>query len=195
VAGLAAGALTAWWLEDRAPNYGRVALIQSGALMGALAGALAVPALGFDSGDRDVRTRRMSWGVFGGLNAGLAAGLAMAYLPDQTEYGPTWQRVGLIDLAAAAGGFTGALLQICMTDRNSFCNATDLNESTARFALAGSAIGMGLGWLLTMNYDQRGGAASERTQPLPVPVPAALPVQAPGGQTSLVPGMMSQGRF
>ena len=58
---------------------------------------------------------RVGWGMLAGINAGLATGLALAYLPDQRAYGPSWQRVMLIDLAAVAGGFTGALIQMCVS--------------------------------------------------------------------------------
>ena len=110
-AGLAAGAVTGVVLDDKAPNYGRVAIIQSGAAIGALAGALVVPAFtvkrlsrdeagNADTGAAEGSDDRQliptggcytygdptippSWAVFGGLNLGLGAGLVLAYLPDQ----------------------------------------------------------------------------------------------------------------
>ena len=104
-AGLGLGAVTGRFLDRAAPNYGRGAVIQSGAAIGALAGALAVPAF-------DLQTRHSAPVILAGLNLGLGAGLALAYLPDQRVYGPTWRRVMLIDLATAAGGIGGALFKI-----------------------------------------------------------------------------------
>ena len=45
-AGLTAGAFAGWWLDDLSPNYGRVSLIQSSALLGTVAGAIAISAIG-----------------------------------------------------------------------------------------------------------------------------------------------------
>jgi hypothetical protein len=207
VAGLTAGTVAGWWLDDQAPNYGRVAIIQSGAILGSLTGMLALSALSLDKDkatteipNPTARADRYGWGILAGLNAGLGVGLALAYLPDQRVYGPSWQRVVLIDLAAAAGAFAGGLVEICLTSQDStkpedkFCGSPSMRARTARYALAGGAIGLASGWLLTLAYDKATEGSSERSAPLPLPMPSAMPVQTSTG-FSLVPGLMSQGRF
>jgi hypothetical protein len=146
--GLIGGALAGWWLDDLSPNYGRVSLIQSSALLGAIAGAVAVSALGLypafsqtpnryptwshtltdESQDsaytnaynhyRNQIKQRTSWGMLAGLNVGLAAGLAMAYLPDQSVYGPSWQRVIMVDTAGLAGALFGTMIELCSRTDN-----------------------------------------------------------------------------
>ena len=68
-AGLAAGAVTGILLDDQAPNYGRVAIIQSAAAIGALAGALMVPALDLlpQAAERRRRCRARDPAVLGGV--------------------------------------------------------------------------------------------------------------------------------
>jgi hypothetical protein len=51
--------------------------------------------------------------MLAGLNVGLAAGLAMAYLPDQSVYGPSWQRVIIVDMAGLAGALFATTIEIC----------------------------------------------------------------------------------
>jgi hypothetical protein len=208
VAGLGVGSVAGWWLDDHAPNYGRVAMIQSGAFLGALAGVLAIPAMGFalktitttettTTTTTTTRIPRVGWGMLAGMNVGLAAGLALAYLPDQRNYGPSWQRVMLIDLAALAGGFTGALVQMCVsgqTDKG-FCANGDIGPKMARYALAGSAIGLATGYFLTWKYDKHGDNVAQSSPARGVPLPGALPVQTPDGRWALVPGLVSQGQF
>jgi hypothetical protein len=212
VAGLGVGSVAGWWLDDHAPNYGRVAMIQSGAFLGALAGVLAIPATGFalktitqttstnttPSGPVTVETTtttipRVGWGMLAGMNIGLAAGLVLAYLPDQRNYGPSWQRVMLIDLAAVAGGFTGALVQMCT--KSGFCGDAAIGPKMARYALGGSVIGLATGWLLTWNYDTHGENLTQGQPARGVPLPGALPVQTTDGRWALVPGLVSQGQF
>jgi len=205
VLGLGAGSLAGWWLEDHAPNYGRVAVIQSGAFLGALAGVLAVPALGFElrtSASQDtsaaIRRNRLGWGMLAGINAGVLVGLGLAYLPDQRVYGPSWQRVMLVDLAAVAGGFIGALVQTCRRSQDKqFCGNFELGPEIARYALVGSAVGLAAGWLLTMRYDKHSGEPTEHKPPTPpgLPMPSALPVQTTDGRWALIPGLVSQGQF
>ncbi len=95
-------------------------------------------------------------GALIGLNVGLAAGLLGAYLPDQTKYGPTWRRVLLIDLAAAAGAIGGAVAGcVANTDH---CLKTDPSPSaraiSAGSALAGGGLGLLAGVLLTRHLDE-----------------------------------------
>jgi hypothetical protein len=213
IAGLGVGSVAGWWLEDHAPNYGRVAVIQSGAFLGAAAGVLAFPALGFglktcrktgtttetpcDAPATDTTTHihrdRIGWGLLAGINVGLAAGLALAYLPDQRDYGPSWQRVMLIDLAAVAGGFTGALVQVCRS--GGVCGNAEIGPKMARYALAGSAIGLATGFFLTMRYDKRNDRVAQQRPAGGLLSPGVLPVQTTDGRWALVPGLLSQGRF
>jgi len=217
VVGLGAGSVAGWWLDDHAPNYGRVAVIQTGALLGAAAGVLAIPAVGISlhycrQTDTTtgipcntksvpvttyVHTDRVGWGMLAGMNAGLAAGLALAYLPDQRNYGPSWQRVMLIDLAAVAGGFVGVLAQVCLSDRTTtgLCSDTGIGPRMARYALAGSAVGLATGYLLTWKYDKHGENLAQGQPARGVPLPGALPVQTTDGRWALVPGLVSQGQF
>jgi hypothetical protein len=225
-AGLVGGAVAGWWLDDKSPNYGRVSLIQSSALLGAVAGALMVPAIGaypsfneddpkLDSSDpreqlynshyngyRNQIRQRLAWGMLAGLNVGLATGLATAYLPDQTVYGPSWQRVLMVDLAGVAGAIFATTIEICTRtiDRKSVhcaddSNNTRLNDRTARYALAGAGVGLLTGWLLTMSYDH-----NNQERPAPpllshIPLPGVVPVQSPYGTSELLPGLVSQGQF
>jgi hypothetical protein len=222
--GLAVGAVAGWWLDDKAPNYGRVAMIQSAALLGTAVGALAVPAFGWSpteprdpgpnaSEDQKARYQgdenqyrsdvkeRVAWGMFAGLNAGIATGLALAYLPDQRSYGPSWQRVIMVDLSGIAGGLLAAAVEFCSrpsdADGKNYCanSKGSLKDRTARFALVGAGIGLITGWLLTTNYDQ----GIEPRPRLPglslLPLPSAIPIQSTTGGAQLLPGLLAQGRF
>jgi hypothetical protein len=95
-------------------------------------------------------------GALIGLNVGLAAGLLGAYLPDQTKYGPTWKRVLLIDLAAAAGAVGGAVAG-CVANTVD-CLKRDPSSSaraiSAGSALAGGGLGILAGVLLTRHLDE-----------------------------------------
>jgi len=105
----------AWWASAQArwrdvagrprTQLRSCSVIQSGAFLGAAAGLLAVPALGFGlEPGSTILADRIGWGLLAGMNVGLVTGLALAYLPDQRLYGPSWQRVILIDLTAVAVG-------------------------------------------------------------------------------------------
>jgi hypothetical protein len=217
--GLTSGALVGWWLDDKAPNYGRVAIIQSAAVIGTLAGAFAVPAFGAfptappdllgNPSDEQVQAheeaftryrnkakQRIAWGMLAGLNVGLAAGLAMAYLPDQHVYGPSWQRTILVDLAGIAGGIFASAIELC-SRAQAYCadSSTTLSNRTAQFALAGTGIGLFAGWVLTMNYDHAREKRSERAPLSLIPLPGVVPVTSPSGAGELVPGLLSHGTF
>jgi hypothetical protein len=193
--GLGVGAVTGTALDGFAPNYGRVAVIQSGAALGLLAGALAVPAMNLSSGASKPLV------ILGGLNLGLGAGLALSYLPDQTEYGPTWERVMLVDLAAGAGTLAGALIKImgrCLDTKSTDCSfqmADPDRRQTARFALAGGALGLVGGWLLTRDFDRNNSAPLERKPIAFLPLPTMLPVATAKGSFDFVPALATQGRF
>jgi hypothetical protein len=211
--GLGFGAASGRWLESKAPNYGRVAVIQSGAAAGLLAGALAVPALASleacssDSSGKCLEgtANHAPLVVIGGLNLGMAAGLALSYLPDQNAYGPTWQRAVLVDLAIGAGAVAGTLMKVvgqCLQDGQSkdcsYKTADPRNRRlTARFALAGGAVGLVAGWFLTRQFDRNNSPPLERdpVARLLLPVPTMLPVTSSDGGTLMVPGLAAQGRF
>jgi hypothetical protein len=198
--GLGIGALAGRFLDRNAPNYGRVAVIQSGAAIGAIAGALAVPAF-------DLKKRQSSSVILAGLNLGLGAGLALAYLPEQNTYGPPWDRVLLIDLATAAGGIGGALIKIvseCLPPPGSARRDPEkpcafeskYGKATAQFALVGGGLGLVAGWLLTQNY-RRGQSPppSERSPVALLPLPTILPVRDPDGTTRALPALAARGYF
>ena len=229
-AGLTTGAFAGWWLDDKSPNYGRVALMQSSALLGTVAGAIAVSAIGryptfnevdpqlVDSqiSDNDPREKayidhynhyrnqikqRLAWGMLAGLNVGLGAGLAMAYLPDQRNYGPSWQRVIMVDLAGIAGAVFASAIEVCSrTSQGESIHCADQNDAnatrrTARFALIGAGLGVFTGWLLTMNFDRESPQRPELPMLSFIPLPGAVPVESTAGTFELLPGLMSQGRF
>jgi hypothetical protein len=196
VGGLAVGATLGTFLDDHAPNYGRVSLIQSSAAIGAFAGALAVPAFDLDS------DKQAPLAVFGGLNLGLGVGLALAYLPDQRNYGPSWQHIMLINLAVAAGAVAGAVVRtvsscVSLEGSNPRCEFTkEQARPTAQFALVGAGIGLAAGWLLTRDYDKDKSAPSERKPATSlVPLPTLLPVATADGGLTTAPGLAAQGRF
>jgi hypothetical protein len=194
-AGLAAGAVTGILLDDKAPNYGRVATIQSAAAMGMLAGILSVPALALD------KSEYTPGAVLAGLNVGLGAGLALAYLPDQNNYGPQWQQVMLINLGTAAGVLAGGMVDIirqCLgrVDEDKRCEIdTGDPKYTARYALVGGAVGLVSSWLLT----QRWGGSDEPTSGQPplslITFPTVLPVAGADGRSRPGFGLTSAGRF
>ena len=192
--GLTAGGVAGKLLDERAPNYGRAATIQSAAAIGLLAGRLAVPAL-------DLRSSEYSPAfVLGGLNLGLAAGLALAYLPDQREYGPRWQQVMLINLGTGAGVIGGAMVDIirqCVGDRGTKeCNInTGDRQPTAQYALIGGALGLAASWVLTSALDTSDDPPPERPAFSLVTVPSVLPVRGVDGRTRAGFGLTSLGRF
>jgi hypothetical protein len=199
VAGLALGSVAGWWLDDHAPNYGRVTLIQSAAFLGALGGMLAVPAMNFRLRDDfgNLARNRIGWGMLAGTNVGLLTGLALAYLPDQRVYGPSWQRIMLIDLATVAGGFAGALVQTCSAhgDKTKGCGGLEVGPDMARYALVGSLVGLAAGWVLTMKYDKPSDDNSDRAPAGAIPMPGPVPVQTSDGHWQMIPGLVANGKF
>jgi tetratricopeptide (TPR) repeat protein len=219
--GLGLGAASGKFFETKAPNYGRVAVIQSGAAAGLLAGALAVPALASMEICKPAPTTEMPTPpgkdclegtanhsplvLLGGLNLGLAAGLALSYLPDQSAYGPTWKRAVLVDLAIAAGTVAGTLFRVvgqCLAQNSAQSCSYQTDDPrgrrlTARFALAGGAVGLIAGLILTRDFDRYNSPPLERepVARLLLPTPAMLPVTSSDGGTQLVPGLAAQGRF
>lgn len=188
--GLALGATAGVLLDNVAPNYGRTATIQSAIGVGLLAGVTSVSAL-------DLNADYLPMAALVGLNAGLVGGLALGYLPNRGEYGPSWRRVALIDLAGVAGALTGILgaaVKTCLdqTPGNAECGPPSA-PFASQLALAGGGLGLAAGWLLTRNFDQR---AVDRGGSVPViPMPAALPSISLGGGMTVVPGLAASGRF
>jgi hypothetical protein len=204
VPGLALGITAGAMLSHRAPTYGRVALIQSAAAGGALLGALSAVALqwspfGFErvvipapdapAGSTPHLDDVMDLAIPSalGLTVGLGAGLLGAYLPDQSRYGPTWQRVGLIDLAAAAGAIAFGIGG-CVSE-NACVGALNAESASrahaATWALVGGAAGLAGGVLLTRNVD--------RSVPAPkgspsFPVLTLLPTRTPDGRIETLLG-------
>lgn len=208
--GTGAGAL----LTDHAPTYGRVALIQSSALGGAVAGSLAAVALRWrpfelqssvetkdDHGNsyvppvyhlEDSRSvLDLSLPALIGLNAGLGAGLLGAYLQDQSLYGPSWERIGLIDLAVGAGALAGGIAA-CVAD--SAC-VTGGNSQTARaraatLSLLAGGAGLVAGIIFTRNVDKTPPPQAPSTPP-----PTVMLMPASDGHGGVMPMMSALGFF
>ncbi|MDZ4696599.1 MAG: PEGA domain-containing protein [Deltaproteobacteria bacterium] len=212
VAGLTTGAIAGAYFDGYAPKYGRAALLQSATGAGILAGMLAVPAFcigGNSEGGHctfsDGIARGQALTVFGGLNLGLGAGLAMAYLPDQSQYGLHWQSVLLMNVGGLAGAFTGAVtaaLINCEADPEHCGGGWAKGPVTARLALVGGVLGVGAGWFLTRGYERRlneGAVAPARpsvfSPSISPPVPSVVPVTDAAGMSRLVPGLMAGGTF
>ncbi len=205
--GLLLGTGTGALLTDHAPTYGRVALIQSASAGGAVVGSLAAVALRWKAFNlrtaaqsRDPTTGDLSYHLEDphsvlnlslpaliGLNAGLGAGLLGAYLPDQSRYGPSWERIGLIDLAAGAGALAGGIAA-CVADKA--CVSGNPSPTAARAHAAGIALlagGAGLvaGIILTRNVDRA--TANPAPGSTPPPTLGLLPsFDGHGGVTPLV---------
>jgi hypothetical protein len=205
--GIVVGTTAAALLSNHAPNYGRVALIQSAAVAGALVGGLAAVALRWrvfnwekvtktiDPGTgapidgtarieaSDASILDLSLPALIGLNVGLGAGLLGAYLPDQSRYGPSWTRIALIDLAAGAGAL-GLGIAACVADDKGCLTAKPdsmVRARTAGAALLGGAAGLVAGILLTRNVDAVRVPRAEAP-----PSIAILPIPTPGGVAPMV---------
>jgi hypothetical protein len=233
--GLALGLTSSVLLRHRAPTYGRVALIQSAALGGAITGALTQVALrwkpygqgwawtvrlvdtsGNNQGGMIGPSTPCPSGISGsysyqvscsfqetsvldllpgtliGLNVGLAAGLLGAYLPDQSKYGPSWQRVLLVDAATIAGGVAGATIG-CVANP-SCLNQTPHDRDraiVAGSALLGGAIGLVSGLALTRGDE--GSPSPPDTMAANLPIATVVPMRdATGG---MIPAFAAMGFF
>lgn len=200
--GLTAGAL----LADHSPTYGRVAVIQSAALGGIFAGALVQisaqwkpygasyyrrpPSISEPEGATTAATLDLTPGALIGLNVGLVAGILGTYGSDLSKYGPSWKRVLLVDLAAGAGMLIGGISG-CVAQTNA-CLTSEPNDDarsiSAAAGLAGGAIGLAGGVLLTRHMDddpQQTNAGG----PTVTLVPTAM------GDRSVMPGLAAVGSF
>ena len=137
-------------------------------------------------------------GTLIGLNVGLLAGLAGAYLPDQSHYGPTWQRVLFVDLAAAAGaiagGVFGCVFQVdeCLKAPNP---SPDARAIEAWAALGGAGVGAIAGVLGTRGFEDEmpDGRTTGESASATMPVVTVAPMRdATGG---VVPSFAAMGSF
>ena len=231
--GLALGLTGGVLLRNRAPTYGRVAMIQSAALGGAFVGALTQVALRWQpygsgwawtirnynvnsdspnynlppldahcptlpdaTGFQQCAIRERSVmdlmpGTLIGLNVGLVAGLLGAYLPDQHDYGPSWQRVLLVDAAVVAGGVAGATIG-CVA--NPSCLNQDPSDRdraiAAGAALLGGALGF-VGGVVATRHVGEGPPGPDTSSSMPMATFA--PMRAADGSTA--PGVAAFGTF
>jgi hypothetical protein len=219
--GITAGALFA----KRAPSYGRVALMQSAALIGGIAGAITQVATqwkpygsnweftvrppppempkpanvdcdGVGEERRCAYPERSSLdllpGTLIGLNVGLAAGILGAYLPDQSQPGPSWRRVVLVDLAFGAGAIAGATFG-CVSNPQCL-NGRPLDDDrgiAAGAALLGGALGLAGGILLTRNIADA--KPSSQTATAAMPVATIAPMRDVAG--GMAPSFTAVGAF
>jgi hypothetical protein len=204
--GIVVGTTGAALLTKRAPTYGRVALIQSAAVGGAVVGGLAAVALKWNLRDwkaappagsdqatpADTSLLDLSLPALVGLNVGLAGGLLGAYMPDQSRYGPSWQRIALIDLAAGATGLAFWIGACVGPDSNCLTSSPEApsRAHTAALALLGSGVGLLGGILLTRNVDQE-----IRAAPTSTPPPSLTLLPAPDGRGGVTPTIGVMGLF
>jgi hypothetical protein len=139
IGGMAAGAIFASLTASRFRfDAGDAALLNSGALWGAIGGGLFAAVFEF-------RPRVGEALVLGGMNLGIVGGVLLG---GQLDY--SRRHVALIDLAGLAGmGLSVAALSVI--DRSG--DGDTATERTAHFALGGMAGGLALGALLTRNLD------------------------------------------
>ena len=137
-------------------------------------------------------------GTLIGLNVGLLAGLMGAYLPDQSHYGPTWQRVLFVDLAAAAGAIAGGVfgcvfnVQGCLKAQNPSDEARAIE---AWAALGGAGVGAMAGVLGTRHFEDEmpDGRTTGDSASTTMPVVTVAPMRdATGG---VVPSFAAMGSF
>jgi hypothetical protein len=240
--GLALGLAGSVLLRHHAPTYGRVAIIQSAALGGALSGALMQLALQWkpygpgwaytvrqvneSSADPNTYPKMVPGGIVGssrapcmpptdgqniscafqersaldllpgtliGLNVGLAAGLLGAYLPDQSKYGPSWQRVLLVDAATLAGGVAGATIGCVANERCLNQNPNDRARAiVAGSSLLGGAIGLVSGLVLTRG-DEGSPPPPDSQAVTRLPIATVAPMRDASGAT--IPAFAAMGSF
>jgi len=211
IPGLLLGTTAAALFRDHAPTYGRVSLIQSAAVGGAIVGSLGALAFRWNpfkfkevydpdrtcatmhaAGDACLRDTRsvlnLALPALIGLNVGLAAGLLGAYLPDQSVYGPSWQRIMLIDLAAGAGALAGGIFA-CVADTK--CVHDDGDEARAHAAEVALVTG-GLGLVAGLFLTRGPTPASATTNSVPAPKPTE-PAETPPPTLGLFPGRDAKG--
>lgn len=136
-------------------------------------------------------------GALIGLNVGLGAGLAGAYLADQSKYGPSLKRVLLIDAAAGAAALAAGV-GACVSLSDSCLRAhqpdDDARAVAAGSALLGGTLGLIGGILLTRHTDDDQEAQGQRTASA-TPPPIATFAPLPDGRGGSVPGFTAMGLF
>jgi hypothetical protein len=128
-----------------------------------------------------------------GLNAGLGIGLLGAYTQDQSQYGPSWERIGLIDLAAGAGALAGGIAA-CVAD--SACVSATGSSRAARahaatLSLVSGGVGLVAGIVFTRNVDKTPPAQAPGT----TPPPSVMLMPASDGRGGVMPMMSALGFF
>lgn len=135
VLGLGAGLVLDPRLELSA---GDAALFNSGVGWGSITGALFIPIF-----DASSRTRYAT--LLAGLDFGVVAGALLA-----SRYDVSRRRVVFIDLAGLAGMIAGLATESAVSGATEDSGSS---EKAPHFALAGMAVGLGLGTFLTRNLD------------------------------------------
>lgn len=135
--GLTVGALLAHYKPFSA---GRVALLNSGVLWGAVGGILLTKSI--YSSDR---TEQYGWFWLGGTAVGLTVGGFLAW-----QLALTRAHVALIDL----GGLLGMGLGFSFGAAAGYSGNTDIAQQGARFALGGIAVGITLAAVLARGYSR-----------------------------------------
>jgi hypothetical protein len=137
-------------------------------------------------------------GTLIGLNVGLLAGLIGAYAPDQSHYGPTWQRVLFVDLAAAAGAIAGGVFG-CVFNVDGCLKAPSPSPEARSIegwaALGGAAAGAIGGVLGTRHFEDEmpDGRTTGDSASATMPVVTVAPMRdATGG---VVPSVAAMGSF
>jgi hypothetical protein len=137
-------------------------------------------------------------GTLIGLNVGLLAGLIGAYAPDQSHYGPTWQRVLFVDLAAAAGAIAGGVFG-CVFQVDQCLKAQSPSDEAraieAWSALGGAAVGAIAGVLGTRRFEDElpDGRTTGDSASATMPVVTVAPMRDASG--GVVPSVAAMGSF
>ncbi len=164
-------AVTAGLASPVESTPGDSALIHSGAGWGTMLGLLGARAFGRSTADEGPF-------LLAGINTGLAAGLVTSAYTEWSREHVFW-----LDCAILAGIAGGAALERAIQPKE--LGAPD--DRTARFALAGGAIGLGTGVILLRNYDKN--RAGGRRRVLEWFHPTALVTPEAGGGSRILVGV------